>query len=286
MVGIMHSFLARIKTVVFAFLLLYPLISNAQSRLGSWEIEEGNLIQKEQLDNQFAETYWEKINSILPNETLQKYIVRLSLFTDGEQEDLGGITPLSENNNEWEIDLDTFDMSFHAGDSAYVLDYTHTLIHEFGHLLTLNSSQLITTEDKFQNDALGYLTSEGYAPLTSYLGKFVDQFWSMELLRRWDAIDKIKWEKRKLDLLFEFYLSMPENFVTDYAAESPEEDIAESWAYFVFCPQTKGELIKHKKVNFFYQFPELVEIRDSIRKKLTFIPKNYLESFAVEYEEE
>lgn len=274
------------RTVILFNFLCIPVLLTAQLKLGSWEIEEGKLVPNEQLDNQFGQTYWEKVRSTLPDELLTKYVVRFTLFTDGEQEDLGGMTPLNDMNDEWEIDLDTFDMNLSNNDSLHVLDYMHTLIHEFGHLITLNARQLISTEDKFQNDEMGYLTSEGYAPPQSYLGQFVENYWPMELLREWDKIDKLKWENKKVSLLFDFYLSRPQLFVSDYAAESPEEDIAESWTYFVFCDQPKDTQVKHKKISFFYQFPNLVKYREQIRSKLPIVPINYLESFSVKYEDD
>jgi hypothetical protein len=64
--------------------------------------------------------------------------------------------------------------------------------------------------------------------------------------------------------LHEFYTKYPEQFVGEYAATNPEEDIAESWTEFVMRPKPIGTSIADQKVQFFYEYPELVKIRREI----------------------
>lgn len=146
-------------------------------------------------------------------------------------------------------------------------------------MLTLNAGQIEPTEDVVQNDSRGYLTSEGYALKASYLGMFVDQFWPPDFLSEWDKVDKIRNESRRINKLFKLYLENESQFVTDYAAESPEEDIAESWAFFVLSDKPLALEGKAKKVLFFYQFEELIRLRTMIRSNMKFIPKAYLEVY-------
>lgn len=95
-------------------------------------------------------------------------------------------------------------------------------------------------------------------------------------MHRWDKIDN-KWsQRRRLRLLYRFYLKQQDSFVTDYAAESPEEDISESWTFFVLSDKPRPNSVREKKVLFFYQFPELVKRRKVIRSNLPNIPLNYL----------
>ncbi|WP_298779878.1 putative zinc-binding metallopeptidase [uncultured Polaribacter sp.] len=234
----------------------------------AWGILEGKLIAKKNSKDSIAKKYWNYLNEKLPEKLLTKYISKLQLFSDGTQEELGAITPLNTNNTTWEIALDTTDFNFKNNNQKYILDYTHTIIHEFGHLLTLNPEQVTITKDEYQDDKKGYLTSEGYAKKDSYLGKFVQKFWKTKLLNKWDKIDTIEDENKKLEQLYDFYLDNKNCFLTDYAAESPEEDIAEAWTFFVLNNKPTHNKIKHKKVLFFYNFPELVAYRNQIRKNL------------------
>ena len=244
---------------------------NAQNiNLGGekWDIYKGEIQLKGSLYDALGKRYWNYLNSKLPKEILKKYISSLRLFTDGRMGELAGMSPVNILNTQWEIDIDTLDFNFNNKEKLYIKDYTHTIIHEFGHLLTLNPEQVEVTEDVFEDDMKGYLTSEGYTKTNSYLNKFVDRFWRGKLLRRWDKIDKIKSENRKVNLLYKLYLKNENQFLTAYSAESPEEDIAESWTFFVLYDKPKLNTIKHQKILFFYQFPELIEQREKIRNKL------------------
>ncbi len=66
----------------------------------------------------------------------------------------------------------------------------------------------------------------------------------------------------------EFYLSREDDFVSDYAATSPEEDIAESFATFVLKPKPTGDTLADEKVAFFYDYPELVKLRGEMSGRL------------------
>lgn len=244
-----------------------------------WQINDGVLVLDNHQTDSKATIYWNHISTLLPKEILFKYVRSLKLFTDGKAGELGGMASLNPLNTEWELDIDTVDFNINNKDSIVILDYTHTLIHEFGHLLTLNPEQVVITDDKVQNDNLGYLTQEGYATQSSYLGQFVKQFWENALLEEWDEIERVRANGKRLKLLYDFYLANQQAFVTDYAAESPEEDIAESWTFFVLSDKPKLELVKYKKVNFFYNFPELVKYRQEIRSQLEFVPRDYLENY-------
>lgn len=51
-----------------------------------------------------------------------------------------------------------------------------------------------------------------------------------------------------------------------YASTNPEEDIVESFVDFVYFDKIEEpERIADQKVNFFYEFPKLVKIREHIR---------------------
>lgn len=57
-------------------------------------------------------------------------------------------------------------------------------------------------------------------------------------------------------------------FVSDYAATNIEEDIAESFRIFVCGEKPTTLSVADKKVLFFYDYPELVKIRNEYRNNL------------------
>ena len=279
----MHKQFIKAIYLLF-FILVLSSCTDAQDEIGVWKIKDGKIIENDLTNNKLGKEYWQTLYNILPADLIDKYVVSLRLFTDGTNKDMGGLNQMDETVEYWQIDLDTADMNIYSKDSIKILDYTHTLIHEFGHLLTLNPTQIELSEDMYQDYSKGYLTSEGYALKNSYLGMFVNNFWKSDLLYEWDKIVKKRSESKKIKLLYEFYLSYSDDFVTDYAAESPEEDIAESWTFFVLSDKPKKSTILSEKILFFYQFPKLVKYREHIRLNIQFVPISYIENFKTNFE--
>jgi hypothetical protein len=56
--------------------------------------------------------------------------------------------------------------------------------------------------------------------------------------------------------------------VTEYATASPSEDIAESWAFFILSPMPDLSSIANEKLLFFYEYPNLVTLREQILTRL------------------
>ena len=56
--------------------------------------------------------------------------------------------------------------------------------------------------------------------------------------------------------------------MTEYAASNPDEDFAESFVAFVLKEKPTKSTTVDQKIRFFYDFPELVEMRDFIRSNL------------------
>jgi len=65
-----------------------------------------------------------------------------------------------------------------------------------------------------------------------------------------------------------FYDAHQDQFITDYAATSPGEDIAESWTEFVMSERPAGNSTIDRKILFFYNYPELVQIRNYAQPSL------------------
>ncbi|MBD1372628.1 hypothetical protein IC620_09705 [Hazenella sp. IB182357] len=141
---------------------------------------------------------------------------------------------------------------------------TTTLVHEFGHILTLNQEQF--TEDRYTSDQQelecpAYFDEWSDCPnQESYLYSFYNKFWKKI---------ETEWKKKKIETSearqTAFYNKYRSQFVSEYATTSPVEDIAESFQYFIFSPKpTNLSSIKSQKIAFFYEYPELVAIRADV----------------------
>ena len=165
------------------------------------------------------------------------------------------------------------------------------MIHENAHILSLGSSQS-DNDDPYSSTGIDDLYEEPYTELieivqekedacapnyytdvsgcmknNSYMNKFFQEFWvdiypSFKWFYEFDDYDKFEDHN---DLFYQKYKTQ---FVTWYAATNPDEDFAESFTIFVLKEKPTKSTIADQKILFFYDFPELVEMRDFIRKNL------------------
>lgn len=239
--------------------------------LGKWSVDGSQLVEiiqqpveKNNLYVQNISYYWKQIYAVLPKEIMDKYVKELELITDGPSETLAGVKAIDESNSSWNFGIDPADLP--KGKITENQDFMHTLIHEFGHVLTLNNTQIEPSESDYQIGNERYLTMEGLAFKESYINQFVQEFWYKgDRIDTWDEIQNIQNERKRLDNLIIFYLNNKDAFFTEYAAESPEEDIAESWTYFILKERPQNDYTElNKKLLFFYQYEELVAMRSKI----------------------
>jgi hypothetical protein len=210
---------------------------------------------------------WEYFAAIIPGDR-RKELTHFVISTDGKGGMLASVVQFSDAPKNWALNVDIVD-------TTKPRNLTFTLVHEFGHLLTLNDSQisldtaLLAQPDVPQARAQAeaacpqYFASDGCSQPESYINQFFNRFWP-KLFGEWRSVDEEKDESTYVSLLTRFYRSHPTQFISPYAATSLEEDIAESWAYFVLTPKPADDSIAHDKVLFFYDFPELVQLRQQI----------------------
>ncbi len=222
---------------------------------------------KLQQDTAPQEKIWKYFAAIIPANQRQELVAFL-ISTDGRGNMLASVEQSSQRPQSWGLNVD-------IADASQPRDLTFSLLHEFGHLLTLNESQVtpdltyLQHRDDlqvYQQEAAlcpQYFTSEGCSQPNSYLNQFFNQFWT-KLYPEWSKVNAVKDQNNYSSLLAKFYRSHPTQFNTPYSATSPEEDIAESWTYFVLTPKPANDSIAHQKLLFFYKFPELVDLRSQI----------------------
>lgn len=215
-------------------------------------------------DSESHQRIWRFYATIVPPDQRES-LDEFHIFSDGRDEILAAVEQSYEDPNKWNLMVDILD----AGNPE---ELTFTLVHEYAHLLTLGPDQVPPSEAIFDNPeseriyedeaeaCSTYFPGEGCARRDSYLNRFVETFW-LDFYDEWVDITYIEDEDKYYEELDDFYNKYEDQFVTDYAATSPEEDIAESFSFFVLSPRPSGNSIADQKVLFFYQFPELVERR-------------------------
>ena len=224
----------------------------------------------EQRDLTSQKEAWRVFTSIIPSEN-RRMVTEYLVFTDGNDNTLAAVDQTADDLTHWILEVDIADLSNRDA-------LLFTLIHEYAHLLTLNDSQVDIDEDVFHDPANSslledkaaacpyYFTGGGCSHSNSYIHRFYQRFW-VSIDPEWKKIDALQYAddlSPYYDGLFNFYLKHQDQFVDDYATTHPAEDIAETFAYFIFSPKPRQESIANEKILFFYEFPELVNLRRQI----------------------
>ena len=210
---------------------------------------------------------WDYFTILIPaseRNTLAEY----SIVTDGEENVLAAVAQTLYDPVLWGLEVD-------IRDSDDKLNLTYTLIHEYAHLLTLGPDQVTPSVAVFNNpdddniyfDEVSacpdYFPGEGCSQSNSYINAFFNEFWA-DIHEEWQDINMIEDDDAYYEALDDFYYNYEDRFVTDYAPTNPEEDIAEAFSFFVLSPRPGGDTIAEEKILFFYDYPELVQLRDEI----------------------
>ncbi len=225
--------------------------------------------QEYQKDTEAQLRIWNFYIAVIPPE-LRSTIRSFTIFTDGPEEATAWVSRSS-------TDTEYSKVGFDLLDSNYLPYLANTLVHETAHLLTLNSSQVVHDKDqphdydKNQHKFLGcdqYAADGGCSLPDSYINLFYQKFWKDSYAEWWKVDQEARTAEtsdERWDMIEEkFYDKHKDWFLNSYAATSVEEDMAESFAFFVLHPKPSRQRIYHQKVTFYYDFPELVEYRQQM----------------------
>lgn len=221
-----------------------------------------------QLDRDLHQRIWKYYRQIFP-ETQMVQVTYVVFFTDGQHQTTAYLRELG---HQWHLYIDLLDFN-----NQY--DTTETLIHEYGHLLTLNDSQATDPQwhsfrgwtrkdfDELRKTCSGFFSGSLCAYSGSYLNQFGQHFWTESLYDEWVEtvfLPRATGPGDPDELVTKFYELHPDQFVSEYAASRPTEDLAESWVAFILQPKPAGQTIAEQKILFFYAFDDLLEIRAKI----------------------
>ena len=224
-----------------------------------------------QTDRLLHVTLWANYAALIPP-SARPELIEVHIFTDGGDGTLAFVERTIDDPHLWALGLDPQDIQDFG-------NLNLTLIHEYGHLLSLNSNQVPPNMDLFydpDNDAIyaaaenacsTYFTGEGCAKADSYINVFYQRYWA-DIFDEWLTINNLEDADEYYTAMDDFYTRYRSRFVSDYAVTNPEEDFAETWAYFVLQPEPAGDSMADDKLRFFYEYPELIALRRQIIARL------------------
>ncbi len=213
---------------------------------------------------------WRYASSLLPLEEL-KWVNRFEIYKSG-----GGYAWVRPNGRDRE-DRSHWILGVELVNAQDPIEITYTLVHEYAHLISLNTDQIPASEYYFtwsQNPTFckQFLMPIGCTTPDSYLNLFYQKFWK-DILEYWqETVDRpaanVKNQEEFWALKEKFYNRHSTSFVDAYAATNIQEDFAETFMYFVLEPKPNGTSTREKKIQFFYEFPELVSLRQQVIQNL------------------
>lgn len=222
-------------------------------------------------DEQQEQTVWTLFTTLIP-QIYRNHVVGYDIISDGRDGTLAAVYQDESDPARWRLAVDLEDAYTESGQLARQ-DLTYSLIHEFAHLLTLRAGQLRYTDTtgippseriNATDCNKSYATDEGCALSDAYLNRFVQQYWTPIWSDYAASIDTAS------EVLYARY---PTQFITEYAATNPEEDIAETFTAFVLQKKPQGTTVADQKIAFFYASPDMVTVREAIRARLSTVRK-------------
>ncbi|WP_408040339.1 zinc-binding metallopeptidase [Tenacibaculum amylolyticum] len=200
---------------------------------------------------------WDLVTKIVPEDQLKK-VGEFVIYNGTPTGSAGFVVQIKRDLSSWKMGI-AINYAYEGGFNARG-QLAYTIIHEFGHVLTLNDTQLTAG----QNNCSTYDPGEGCAKESSYINELYQNHW------------KDIWPEYQTasnageDALRTFYEKYRDRFVTAYAATNPPEDIAEVFATFITRrDKPQGNTVAENKILLMYNRSELVSFRNHIRKNLS-----------------
>ena len=196
--------------------------------------------------------FFKRFFSIVPD-AYDDDITELVVFTD-EEEGIDAFveTVPSQKGLKWRFGISSEVFKYPVQDKAT----SELFVHEFAHILSY--APVPTVSISGPTTCHKYFDGFGCPPEDSYFVAFLDEYWSDNDLDNLIDFGTNAWSSSEQ----KYY------FVSTYAATAPEEDFAESFAQFVLETRQSNTTVAKQKINFFYQYPELVKMRNEIRSNL------------------
>ncbi len=116
-------------------------------------------------------------------------------------------------------------------------------LHELAHLISLTPDEVNYGVDR-EYCWTNYTEEGGCFYDDSYMYLFYERFW------------------------MPYYEETGEYFLSEYATTHEQEDFAESFMYFVLYPKPTGTTVAEQKLQFFYEFEELVMLRAELLARI------------------
>ena len=229
---------------------LYRTVGAAIEKIRDYQVSGQDLVY--QNDVARHQELWSLTTDVVP-QSHRNYMNEFMIYNGEITGSAGYVFDTAQDLSTWQMGL-----AINYADDQNELLYT--IIHEFGHILTLNNTQLDASISS--GNCGNYFPGEGCAKAAAFINKLYNLGWA-------DIWSEYQQAQGSSTAMQNFYDQHQDRFVTNYAATNPGEDIAEVFTTFVIMAERPaGNTIAERKVLLMYDEPELVQLRDYIRGNL------------------
>jgi hypothetical protein len=188
---------------------------------------------------------WESFLAIADRDFADQYISQVSYFNDSDNTTAASVTISPNDAKKWDLEVNLA----YADDQK---DLLMTLVHEYAHVYSLNTSQL----DSNDTGVCPLLVlSEGCTRGSSIIQQFTTKFW---------ADNNNELESQDFG---KYYPGHESEFVSEYAATNAVEDFAESFARHALGVSSYPDGAK-PKIEFMSTNPDIQKNSQRIRANL------------------
>lgn len=202
-------------------------------RDGSLDIIEGRR-QSEVADQQLFNLF----SDIIGDDAVDAYVREWRIF-ENRSTDLGAFVELIAGTDDWVVGVNR--ENFDQNEPQIIEAYANLFVHEYAHIILYDQPEMETA--------------------------FSDRFWTAADYRHATAVERASGDNR-FALLRRYYDTNQNRFVGDYATMNVDEDMAETFVAFVRNAKPEGTTLKDRKVRFFYEYDDFVELRTELRGRL------------------
>lgn len=207
-----------------------------------------------QIPNLDHRRYLEQVYEIFPDKydtKLREFVV----FKDMDDEFGAFVETIPPEHAAWSLAVNAAEFDEDNADAKAFL-----IVHELAHIVSYEEMPGVPPPDTALCHT--YFVERGCPRQSAYITAFVDEFWSRTDLERAMLFST---QRSPIDAAYEYYERAEDEYVSGYAALSPEEDFAESFAQYMVDRGVRKNSIASEKVWWFEQFAELQTIRRRVR---------------------
>ncbi len=217
-----------------------------QTVVAKYAVTNGNLSSLVSgTDDPKYRAIWNFYTQLMPPNDRQSIGVFAMYVPKGESQGTAGYVTLNDTKSAWILAVD-------PQSPGGEWDLADTLIHETMHTLSLGGQQVDAAVPAEQCDS--FPAPQGCPRPGSYLASFVTKYW-VSIIPQW-----VEAQKAGPSGIEAFYNTYKNDFTRAYAATSPVEDIAESFAAFVMNTPGVPSGVTQKE-QFFDAYSPLVAIK-------------------------